>query len=377
MRKNLLRSVTIFFLLMMLALVQQNAVGHSHANQTITFKGEFIGESKYLDGYKIVLYNNETRQSDSAVIIHGKFEIRCEFLRPTRYLLYSTYELKKKGGFQPLAILVDTTCTVRIEASKEQFNSSKVAGAAPNKVLNDFLNQLADKLTAIAESDRELGIIKAKNSRYPLQPYLLPLYDSILTNNGSSLASGFILDRYTTYFDEDTKHRLYEKLTTKGKSFSYAQAFFQKLVAQRNAVAGKQGASFELPDSGGVLVTSDSFRGKFVVLDFWLSNCLKCHAENQILRRIWETYQNKGLVIISVSMDYLKDDWLAYLRKEKLPWVHLYETDRTRSVARLKYGVSDFPASFLLDPSGTIIGSKLNAAAIEEWLGAYFKNGSL
>ncbi len=91
----------------------------------IIFTG--TADKKY-DGDKVVLYNNKTKDHDSAYINNGKFVITVSFKEPTRYMFYSEFEMKKKGGYSPFGIVVTKPGVVHIDADIENFPSSKISG---------------------------------------------------------------------------------------------------------------------------------------------------------------------------------------------------------------------------------------------------------
>ena len=90
--------------------------------QQVIFKGK---ADKKFDGNKVILYNRATNDHDSAVIKNGKFVFSVSFKEPTRYMFYSQYEQKTKGGYAPYGILVTEPGTVKIKADIENFSNTK------------------------------------------------------------------------------------------------------------------------------------------------------------------------------------------------------------------------------------------------------------
>lgn len=86
-----------------------------------------------------------------------------------------------------------------------------------------------------------------------------------------------------------------------------ALVFFQArpVAAQRpapqNSIIGSAAADFTLRDVEGHQVRLSDFRGKFVLLAFWATWCPPCKEELPTLQKLYEQYQDKGLVVLAVD----------------------------------------------------------------------------
>jgi len=95
--KEILAFITCVFLVQG-AYAQNNA-----ASKPIVFSG--TADTAY-NGTMLILYNKITGDHDSVAVKDGKFELTLQFKEPTRYMFYSKYEAKKKGGYSPFGIIV-------------------------------------------------------------------------------------------------------------------------------------------------------------------------------------------------------------------------------------------------------------------------------
>ncbi|SIO19273.1 peroxiredoxin family protein [Chitinophaga niabensis] len=344
-----------------------------HANNnTITFKGYFKDRKDSLDNYRVYMYNNVTRQKDSAIIHDGAFEINCDFIYPSRYLFYTEFELRKSGGFLPLAILVDRPGRIEIQASSNSFATSAISGAEANKILEGFLKELAEKLSVVVKDKKLQDSLKQQSTAFPLQTFLKPQYDKLLSQYPNSYATAYILDKYSLYFDLSTRESFYNSLGQEGKTMPGAVDFLKRLDTERKNLAGNLAFLFALPDSNNIQHRLEEYKGKYILLDFWESTCYNCFVELQHLKEIQAKYEKNGLIIISISMDTEKEAWLRMIRQEKMKWLQLFDKQGAESIGKWKYGVREFPSIFLIDNEGKIIASKLKGPPLDAILERIF-----
>ncbi|MCF6128061.1 TlpA family protein disulfide reductase [Flavobacterium sp. AS60] len=106
--------------------------------------------------------------------------------------------------------------------------------------------------------------------------------------------------------------------------------------------------------------------GKATLIDFWASWCGPCRQENPNVVALYKEFHNKGLNIISVSLDDDVTDWKEAIAKDKLTWTHVSNLKEMNDPIALQYGVTQIPTTFLLDAKGKVVavdlrGEDLNA----------------
>lgn len=116
---------------------------------------------------------------------------------------------------------------------------------------------------------------------------------------------------------------------------------------------------FALPDTSGKKVALSSFKGKYVLLDFWASWCQPCREENPNVVAAYNQFKNKNFTILSVSLDQDKDAWLKAIHDDGLTWNHVSDLKHWDSEAANLYNVTGIPYNFLIDPNGNIIAEDL------------------
>ncbi len=118
----------------------------------------------------------------------------------------------------------------------------------------------------------------------------------------------------------------------------------------------------QTPD--GTPLTLADLRGKFVLVDFWASWCGPCRVENRNYAELYQKYRAAGFEIIAVSVDQNAPSWKAAIAKDQATWHHISDLTGWKSPLAAAYNVAALPASFLLDPTGKIVGKDLRGPAL-------------
>jgi peroxiredoxin len=146
-------------------------------------------------------------------------------------------------------------------------------------------------------------------------------------------------------------------------------------MAERIEIAKKVGIGriapdFTQNDTLGNPVSLSSFRGKFLLIDFWASWCGPCRQENPNVVAAFKKYNNKGFDILGVSLDQPtgKEKWLKAIHDDNLTWTQVSDLKFWGNAVAAQYGIQAIPQNFLLDPNGKIIGKNLRGEALNKKL---------
>lgn len=123
-------------------------------------------------------------------------------------------------------------------------------------------------------------------------------------------------------------------------------------------------------DTSGNPVKLSDFRGKYVLLEFWANWCVPCRAQHPHLKEVYKKYNDKGFTILQYSVDEKSaaDKWKAAIVKDELVWTQTSDLAGLASMVAKTYGVQPIPDNFLIDPTGKIIGRRLQGKELEKML---------
>lgn len=125
--------------------------------------------------------------------------------------------------------------------------------------------------------------------------------------------------------------------------------------AQELIKEGVEAPIFTLTDNLGNSVSLGSFRGKWVVLDFWGTWCGYCIKGIPAMKAAYEKHKSK-CEFISIDCNESREKWLAGVEKYQMPWVHLYNSDDVapRENVSAIYAIQGYPTKIIITPEGLI-----------------------
>ncbi|MBI1754314.1 MAG: TlpA family protein disulfide reductase [Acidobacteria bacterium] len=156
-----------------------------------------------------------------------------------------------------------------------------------------------------------------------------------------------------------------------------AQAF---LDAEAKTAPGKPAPAFTVKALGeaNVTYTLDSFKGRYLFIDFWATWCPDCRAELPALHAAWAKHQSARLDFLSLSFDR-RIEHIAPFRQQAatpMPWKHAFIDGGFQSPLAEAFGVKSIPKALLIGPDGKIVasGAQLRGANLEKTLAKILGN---
>jgi peroxiredoxin len=379
-----------FLLITVLLLAPPLIFAQGKAEQpSVRFQGS--ADTVY-NGKMIILYNRATGDHDSATVVNGKFQLTVPYKEPSRYMFYSKYEAKKKGGYAPYGILISKPGTVLFKADMETLANSKIENAQENALYAGFMNsglpakqQMQDKLNAKFGA----GVIKNLKPKDDKYAEVSKYYDALNEGNNAidnkrlavfikahpdSFASLFLLNNMIRSIPVDQAERLYSELGSTYKQSSYAANIVKMTDAKKVTALGKMAPEFEQPDTAGKIVKLSDFKGQYVLLDFWASWCGPCREENPNVVKAYAAFHPKGFTVLGVSLDQpgKKQAWLDAIHHDGLSWTQVSDLSFWNNAVAKLYGIQAIPQNFLLDKSGKIIAVNIKGGELNKKLREIF-----
>ena len=327
--------------------------------------------------------NEEGTVSDTAELKNSKFKFEIKANEPV--LAYMTARLKPLEGqtryrYQKIPIFLEPG-TIKITI-KDSLKFAIISGSKAhdafielNKLQSpfDIRNQeLRRKSIELSQEKKEDELKKITEEMEKLDAEKREkAFHLYLENNITSPIALYVLKLYAGY-DIDAKliEPYFEKLTASVKQSQSGVFFKDQIETAKKTGVGVYAMNFSQADTLGNMVSLSSFKGKYVLLDFWASWCGPCRAENPGLVKSFKNYKDKNFTVLRVSLDRpdKKQAWLDAIHKDGLTWTHVSDLNFWDNAVAKQYGIRAIPQNLLLEPSGKIIGKNLHGEELDKKL---------
>ena len=375
------------------------AMAFAQTSDTFTINGK-LGTTGAPAKVYLIYQLGANNVVDSANVANGSFSFTGSLLNPVNATIAVDYKgigLAKyvqqnypDGGPSKTAddlnlFLEKGTITV---SSKDSISKAQITGSPLNDdnrkltlqlaVINKKAQALmAEAKAATPEQQKAPDFQSSLQARYKnIQAEQKAALKNFITNNPNSYLSLLAINSVGGPAPDPSEiEPLYNGLSQSLKDTETGKNLKHGIDGLKVTAIGSIAPDFVQNDTNGAPVKLSSFRGKYVLLDFWASWCGPCRQENPNVVRNYNKYKAKNFTVLGVSLDKPegKSAWLAAIKNDGLIWTQVSDLKFWNNEAAALYQVSSIPQNYLIDPDGKIIAKNLRGedldAKLQELLG--------
>lgn len=313
--------------------------------------------------------NNPTDTLAKGIAGKGSFVLKGSIKEPNLHQL-------NFDGAQKKAILFIGNDNITVKGNADNVQQLEIKGSA---VHNDFagfqqtFNPLFQQLSALNQ---------AINSRPGIQPgdSLIISYKAQLDKIGT-IIDQFVADKkmspiapfllvVTNELEQDpaVREKRFNQLSPAIQQGFYGKILKDQIDNSKFGAVGSDAIEFTQNDTTGKPVSLSSFRGKYVLIDFWASWCKPCRMENPNVVTAYNKFKGKNFTVLGVSLDRDRQPWLQAIKDDALAWTQVSDLQFWNNAVARTYKVEGIPQNFLISPDGKIVGKNLRGEELQSKL---------
>jgi peroxiredoxin len=319
------------------------------------------------NGIVEINYNKDgTFKTDSVKAINDVFTWKTNLDGPISIgftVSYHSYSFFVGPGHMTLTDVKDSSLPYKLSGSPMQDDAE--AFSTSIKDLTDQQEQISTGYNNASAGEKavlnkKMGDLRKQREDRAIQ---------FITNHPKSFFSIHLIDSHASFGSEYAELKpLYDQLDESVKQTVPGKKLAYNLDLLKKSRIGTQMTDFTQADTSGNPVKYSSFKGKYVLVDFWASWCAPCRAENPNVLKAYNAYKDKGFTVIGISLDDKGNNWKKAIRDDRMPWTQLSDLKGWKNAVSTDFGINSIPSNLLIDPSGKIVGRDLHGPMLESKL---------
>ena len=311
----------------------------------------------------------------TAKVKRGKYTLTHELAQDAPALQYTLTGFGEAGSIalfvEPGEVAVNTALASNPEQSTVSGTPTNDTYAQYQAILAEAAREVADKVAALEQQHGQAWTASPEG-----KSAIKRLKAQVAIKTESQVIRFLIEHNASPMMPLVTEHTLLPKLTDvyAGQMLNAVSTTLHThpyYLSLRNSVlSASMKVGNEVPDITLPLLTGDSkhlsdYRGRYVVLHFWKSDCESSAASLDELMRLHEVIKEHQdqFVIISVALDTDKSAWQAAVESKGIShksWLHACDGAGAASPAAKLFGVDSTPKIIVVEPEGLAVSLNMD-----------------